>query len=198
MQLSLPTNPESSSPLNISSKDKFILVLNLPPIIKEKFPKNENYIVDTLQISIFGTVVPSVSIPAIDARYGGQSIKYSSYSRPEYAPLNINFVVDNDYKNYFLLWTWLSILNEPESSLYNGTNVPAKSVETEYQTTFSVLALDEYNEKCLEFKFHNAFLTNLGAITYSYKDGTLLESAAEFQFSRMTLHKLKKSSFLNK
>jgi hypothetical protein len=195
MQASLPTNPELSSPLNISSKDKFILVLNLPQIIKEKFPKNDNFIVDTLQISIFGTVVPAVSIPPIDMRYGGQSIKYSSYSRPEYAPLNINFVVDNDYKNYFLLWTWLSILNEPETSLYDGTDKPPKSMETEYQTTFSILALNEYNESSLEFKFHNAFLTGLGSINYSYKDGALLESTAEFQFGRMTLHKLKKSPF---
>jgi hypothetical protein len=184
-------NPSLQSPLNVSSKDKFILVLNLPPVLRNSQPPDPDLNIEKLHISIFGTVVPTSVVPPIDVRWGGQSVKYSSYSRPEFSSLNVSFIVDNSYQNYYILWKWLSVLNDPTNSFYAGSNEKALSIQTEYQTTFSLLALNEYNQPTMEFKFHHAFLTGIGAINYSYKDGEILESSAEFQFGQLTLHKIK-------
>lgn len=190
-----PVNPVLSSPLNISSKDKFVLILNLPKVIRERYSNDPELSIETIQISIFGSVVPDITSPPIDVRWGGQSTKFSSYSRPEYPPLTVNFIVDNNFNNYYLLWLWLSILNDPRNSYYGGTDKSPLSNETEYQTTFSVIGLDEYNESTIVFTFHNAFLTSLASINYSYKDSETLECAATFHFGQLSVRKSKKLAF---
>jgi hypothetical protein len=68
----------------------------------------------------------------------------------------------------------------------------------EFQTRMSMMCLDEYNTPLLEFSYLDAFITNLGGITYSYKDGQPVESTAQFSFSRMLINPLKKSTDLIK
>lgn len=190
-------NPEFQSPLNRASKDKFILLVELPYILRKNSSNDELLNIKTLQISIYGSVVPAVTVPPVSVPFGGQITNVSSYSRPNYAPLNINFIVDNDFKNYYVLWKWLNILNEAQTSLYDGTSTKEKTYldinstgfEHEYQTTFTLYALNEYNEPIIEFKYLNAFITSLGAIEYSYRDGTLIESTAQFQFNQLLMNK---------
>lgn len=190
--------PTQQSVLNRTGKDKFILVLNLPPILRKRFINDELLNINPLQISIFGTVVPPVQIPANEVRFGGQSYNVSSYSRPNYSPLPVNFIVDNKFRNYWVLWKWLQLLNDPESSYYTGTDPKLETwrdriesgIVTEYQTNFSVIGLNEYNQQTIEFVFKNAFITNLGGINYDYNDTELIKSSAEFQFSQLDVNLL--------
>lgn len=185
--------PTQQSVLNRTGKDKFLLVLNLPPILRKRLTNDELLNIDPLQISIFGTVVPPAQVPANEVRFGGQSYNVSSYSRPNYPPLPVNFIIDNKFRNYWVLWKWLQILNDPESSFYTGTDPKLETwrdrlesgIVTEYQTNFSVIGLNEYNQYTVEFIFKNAFITNLGGINYDYNDTELIKSSAEFQFSQL-------------
>jgi len=187
------SQPTLQSVLNRTSKDKFILVLNLPAVLRKQLPNDELLNLDPLQISIFGTVVPPIIVPTNEVRYAGQTYNVSSYTRPNYPPLPVNFVVDNKFRNYWILWRWLQILNDPETSLYTGTNPNLETwkdrtetgINTEYQTNFSVLGLNEYNQYTIEFIFKNAFITNLGGITYEYNDSEFIKTSAEFQFSQL-------------
>lgn len=195
------TNPQLQSPLNRSSKDKFIMVLELPYILRRRAALDPSINIEPLQISIYGAVVPDISVPEIDVRYAGQNLHLSTYARPNYPPLSINFIVDNDYKNYYLLWKWLDCMNMAIEDVYGGSSALSPDERTsigdqfEYQTTISVLALNEYNEIALEFKYSKAFLTSIGGINYSYRDGTLIESTAQFHFSQLDI--TKKSSTTN-
>lgn len=189
------SNPQLQSPLNISSKDKFIMILELPYVLRKRSASDPSIDINPLQISIFGTIVPDIAVPAIDARYGGQNLHLSTYARPNYPPLSINFVVDNNYKNYFLLWKWLDVMNLAKESGYGGTqqvtneDYALTGDEFEYQTDISILALNEYNETSIEFKYTKAFVTRLGGITYSYKDSGLIEASADFHFSQLDVIK---------
>lgn len=193
-------NPQLQSPLNRASKDKFYMVLNLPYVLRKQYGDDPLIKIDPLQISIFGTVVPAISIPAVELRYFGQSTNVSSHSRPNYPPLNVSFVVDNDYQNYYVLWKWLEILNNPSESTYGGTSLGTRTsddlmqsgYEQEYQTTVSVFALNEYNQPTIEFRYTHCFITSLGQINYSYRDGEILETTAEFQFNQLFVNKPKK------
>lgn len=181
------------SVLNRTGKDKFILVLNLPSILRNRFTDDELLNINPLQISIFGTVVPPIQIPANEVRFGGQSYNVSSYSRPNYPSLPVNFIIDNKFRNYWVLWKWLEILNDPEESYYTGTDSKLETwkdrlnsgIVTEYQTNFSILGLNEYNQRTIEFIFKNAFITNLGGINYDYNDTEFIKSSAEFQYSQL-------------
>jgi hypothetical protein len=181
------------SVLNRSGKDKFLLVLNLPQILKKQSLTNDLLKLDPLQFSIFGTVIPQIQVTTNEMRFAGQSYNVSSYARPNYTPLPVNFIIDNKFRNYWLLWKWLSLLNDPSTSYYTGTDPKLQTwkdridvgLVSEYETNFSVLGLNEYNEKLIEYKFENAFITSLGSINYDYNDPEMIKSSAEFQFSRL-------------
>jgi len=188
-------NPTQQSILNRSSKDKFLLVLNLPQILKKQSITDSTLGLDPLQMSVHGTIVPAINVPSVEVRFGGQSHNVSSYSRLNYPPLTVNFIIDNGFRNYWVLWRWMSILNSPTGSMYAGTAPEFETykdrinsgLNTEYQSTFSIFSLNEYNQKSVEFIYNNAFITNLGAINYSYRDEGIIESTAEFQFSQLDI-----------
>jgi hypothetical protein len=187
--------PTQQSVLNRVSKDRFLLVLNLPQVLYKQSITNDLININPLQISIHGAVVPSIQVPSNEVRFAGQSYNVSSYTRPNYQPLNVNFIIDNKFQNYWILWKWLSILNDPKTSLYSGTDPKQETwkdklqdgILTEYQANFSVIGLNEYNQRSIEFIYYNGFITNLGGINYSYRDSEIIESTAEFQFSQLDI-----------
>lgn len=198
MSNAICANPQFQSPLNRASKDKFILLLELPYILRKHYINDDLLNIKNLQMSVHGSVVPAVTVPSIQVPFAGQTTNVSSHSRPNYNPLNVNFIVDNDFKNYYVLWKWLTLLNENRESTYGGTSLDERSAvdiitsgtEHEYQVTFSLYSLDEYNKPIIEFKYHNAFITSLGSIDYSYREGSLIESTAEFSFGQMSMNRI--------
>jgi hypothetical protein len=191
-------NPTQQSVLNRPSKDKFLLVLNLPSILKKQSREDKLLDMDSLQLSVHGSIVPAIQVPSVEVRYSGQSYNVSSYSRPNYEPLSVNFIIDNKFRNYWVLWKWLSLLNSPTGSYYTGTDPRYETWKdridsgmlTEYQSTVSLFGLNEYNQKTIEFVYQNAFITNLAGINYSYRDAELIESTAQFQFSQLDIRLL--------
>ena len=187
------------SPFNKTRKDKFTMVLNLPLALKQKatrFNRTENTIIpETLQFSVFGAVVPEISIPPVQTRYAGQTLTQSSHSRDPYQPLTVNFTVDNRFNNYWVLYTWLDLLNNDQTGIYDaeGLTLPTKTmVQThvksdfnQYKATISIFGLDEYNKRVIEFKYTDAFPTNLGGIGYSHRDNSELESSFTLSYSQL-------------
>jgi hypothetical protein len=192
-------NPQLNSPLNTASSDKFLLMMNLPTILRERSVSDPLLDVNNLQITVHGSVVPAVSVPSIDVPYKGQNVTVSSYARPRYEPLVVNFLIDNQYKNYYIFWKWLALLNEASKSFYSGSVPPIgvsdKALQgniAEYQTTLTITALDEYTAPVMQFTYLDAFITNLGNLNYSYIDGKILDTNVQFSFSRLLISPLKK------
>lgn len=179
--------------LNKNRKDKFLLVLNLPNVLKEinKLSsgdrKTDFLNLDSLQYSVYGSVVPTVAIPEVDMSYGGQTAKVSSLHRPAYGAVTVNFTVDNYYNNWWVLWKWLNLINDSRSGLYNAADVndPNGQYTNSYQSNITVYGLDEYNNKKIQFDYIAAFITGLGEITYNYRDAEQLESSFTFVFGQL-------------
>lgn len=169
------------------------MILELPYILRKRAALDPSLSIEPVQISIHGTVVPDIAVPEVDVRFAGQNLHLSTYARPSYPPLSISYVVDNGYKNYIVLWKWLNAMNLSIDDYYGGTSssmiTPDHRVmvgdQFEYQTTVTVLALNEYNEPTIEFKYSKAFISRLGGINYSYRDGTFLEGSADFHYSQL-------------
>ena len=84
------------------------------------------------------------------------------------------------------------------SLLHRKTQTSPKNVETRpmhmqndflaYQTMMTIYGLDEYNEKVVQFDYHNAFPTVLAGIQYNYRDEKEIESSFQFEFSQMSVN----------
>ena len=105
------------TPYNKSRKDKFIFVLTLPEAMKDisytqqENRDDENVLPDTLQFSVYGANIPSVKVDSGDIRFSGQTVKFSTHSRPAYDNVTINFTIDNRFNNYWVIWKWCSNCN---------------------------------------------------------------------------------------
>jgi len=164
------------STLNKSRKDKFLLVFTLPPIlrnyntndlsVREKGLVNQN----SVQFSVYGSVIPTISVPEVTAGYSGQSYKASSNNRPPYDNISVNFTVDNQFNNYWMLYTWLNLLNDEEQSLYDANQiVPDQSISKKsgalnpklqpqaYQTDLTVYGKDEFDKNIIKGILQNLY-----------------------------------------
>lgn len=190
------------SPFNKSRKDKFLFVLNLPDALKKiasKFRSGEQGInPDSLQFSIYGAVVPNVDVPEVQTRYAGQTLLHSSISRSPYPPLTINFTVDNRFYNYWVLYSWLNLLNNDKTSTYDVNNLTTDGVplvkitkdqglaptQLLYRSDISIFALDEYDKRTIEFRYTQAFPTELGGVEFNYRDGSEIDTTFSFAYSQ--------------
>ena len=180
--------------LNKNRKDKFLLVLNLPPILKRanKIDQNDRaskYInLDSLQYSIHGTVVPKSTISEVELAFSGQTTKVTSYNRTSYEAVTVNFTVDNEFSNWWLLWYWLDVINNSKEGVYNYNKLSSPDTFTNlanYQTNITVYGLDEYNNKKIQWDYTNAFITSLGEIAYNYQTPEQIESSFTFAFGQL-------------
>lgn len=187
------TLPTAQAILNKASTNKFRMVLNVPPILQNINTHNPsdrtgNTIdLNTLQFSVYGTVVPASYVPHEEVRFGGQTAKVTSYSRPSYPNININFVIDNKFKNYFVMWKWLQLLNDEKKSYYNVKEYTVLSKIPEfaqYMTDLTVFGKDEYDKDVVKFTYTNSFITRLEGIEYSNQNPDQIESKFEFAFGQ--------------
>lgn len=178
------------SHLNKSKQDKFILIMSIPEILKKynssDLTARSRQLVnqDSLQFSIFGAVTPRISVPTLNAPYAGQGYKVSSHSRQPYDDVTVNFTIDNKFNNYWVINKWLNLLNDEKESHYNSGSSSLKLPPIDYQSTFTVYALDEFDVKTVKFTYTKAFPTSLSEIAYNYRIANDIESNFMFSFSQ--------------
>jgi hypothetical protein len=170
------------------------MVLKLPEALKpinEKFRRdNKSIQLDTLQFSIWGAVVPKISVPAVDLRYMGSNFVISSHSSPIWDPITIKFEVDNLWSNYWVIYQWLNLMRNDKAGVMGGISdkqnlIDGASPVRTYSSDMTVYALDEYEEPRIKWTYTYAFPTNLGEITFSERETKQIECNFTFQFSQL-------------
>ena len=198
------TDPIIQSQFNKSRKDKFLLVMQLPSALlsnntSDLSVRSDSTVnQDSLQFSVYGSVIPAIQVPELINTYSGQSYKISSGTRPPYENIKVNFTIDNRFNNYWVIWKWLNFLNDSKNSTFNSNNIiPNTNVvlnnqgtlntalqPQSYQTDFTLYAKDEFNQNIAQFTYTKAFPVSLGSIDYSYRDADEIETTFEFAFSQ--------------
>lgn len=183
------------APFNKSRIDKFTMVLNLPPALKsinDKFNiSNKTINLDAIQFSVHGVLLPDITVPAIETRYSGSTVYVSSHNRPSYPAISVNFTVDNQFTNYWVIYQWLNLLRDEKEGdakqIVNALNISnSKLLLKDYACTFTLYARDEFNNNIVKFNYFNAFPTKLGNINWNYQDSKEVQSSFEFVFSNIT------------
>lgn len=186
----------NQSQFNKSRLDKFLLVFNLPPVLKnlnkKDFASRDNNVVigDSFQFSVYGSIVPDISVPAIEQGYAGQTFKLSSNTRPSYNNAKVSFTIDNKFNNYWVIYKWLDMLNDEKLSHYNGKGYTNKITPADYQTDMTLYAKDEYNADVVKFTYTKAFPVGLGQIDYNYRTSGEIETTFEYAFSQLLVELL--------
>jgi len=198
----------NQSQLNKSRLDKFLMVIGLPDSLKNinttdlgaraDNKVNEN----SLQFSVYGAVIPSVTVPEITEQYAGQSIKISSHRRPAYDNVTVKFTIDNNFNNYWIIYKWLDLLNNDRDSVFDFDNISkTQSPSTRdknksltppelYMADMTLYAKDEFDKNKVKFTYKNAFPVGLGQIDYNYRTEGEVETTFEFAFSQLMVELL--------
>lgn len=186
--------PVDQAVLNKSRFDKFVMVFDVPPLLRDinkKFERNNSGVQsDTIQFSIYGTVVPRIEVPSVPVNYSGSVLQISSQARPGYPPVAVNFTIDNQFNNYWVIYTWLNALRSAQDGLYK-TAVRQESkfsnhmLFKDYSTDICVYAKDEYHVDIVKWTYKHAFPTNLGEISYNYRNAGEIETSFDFVFTEL-------------
>lgn len=183
-----------SSPLNKALADKFLMVLKLPEALKpinEKFRRdNKTLQLDSLQFSIWGSVVPKISVPAINLQYLGGNFPMSSHAIPQWDPITIKFEIDNLWSNYWVIYQWLNLMRNDRAGIMGGISdkqnlIDGNSPVRTYSSDMTVYAVDEYETPRVKWTYTYAFPTNLGEIQFSERDAKRIEGSFTFQFAQL-------------
>tara|TARA_R110001599_G_scaffold10207_1_gene50542 strand:+ start:2045 stop:2650 length:606 start_codon:yes stop_codon:yes gene_type:complete len=198
----------NQSQLNKSRLDKFLMVIGLPDSLKninttDLGARTDNKVNEnSLQFSVYGAVIPSVTVPEITEQYAGQSFKVSSHVRPAYDNITVNFTIDNNFNNYWILYKWLDLLNNDRDSVFDFDNISkTQSPSTRnknksltppdlYMADMTLYAKDEFDKNKVKFTYKNAFPVSLGAINYNYRTEGEVETTFEFAFSQLMVELL--------
>jgi hypothetical protein len=178
--------------LNKAKKDKFLLVFDTPPILKpivsSDIRDNKHINVDSVQFSIYGTLVPEIVVKANEVRYAGSNLYVSSFSKDSHPPVEVKFNVDSEYNNYWCIYSWLNLLHDQKTGVYNQQNVPVDGNFNDYQTNLVIYGLDEFEKKRIKFTYTKAFPTTVNAIEYDQTGSESEDIISGFTFVYSQLH----------
>jgi hypothetical protein len=185
----MATNSNNQSFLNKSRLDKFLMVFQIPQALKKIDSKTErrtfNLNEDAFQFSVYGSVVPEITVPSIQIGYAGSNLYNSSHAKEPYPPVTVNFTVDNEVNNYWTIYKWLDLMHDEKEGLYDVDGLSIDERFASYQTDMTLYGLDEYDNKRIEFTYTKAFPINVGARNYNYRDSSEIESSMTFVYSQI-------------
>ena len=185
----MATNSNNQSFLNKSRLDKFIMVFQVPEALKKVESKTErrtyNLNDDAFQFSVYGSVVPEITVPSIQIGYAGSNLYNSAHAKEPYPPVTVNFTVDNEFNNYWTIYKWLDLMHDEKEGLYDVDDLSIDERFASYQTDMTLYGLDEYDNKRIKFTYTKAFPINVGAMNYNYRDSGEIESSMTFVYSQI-------------
>lgn len=162
------------------------MVFDIPPSLKDIVTQynrvNRTIIPDSIQFSIWGTIIPQVTIKGVETRHAGQTLYVSSHSRDSYPPVNVKFNVDSLYSNYWVIYKWLNLLNDQKTGVYNQANAIIDGNHQDYQTDLTIYALDENDRKRVKFIYTKAFPTTLNELEFTEQATGDMEIQSGFTF----------------
>ena len=177
------------SSLNKARDDKFLLVFDLPLALKQQpaiMKQLDTYSeADAVQFAVAGTAVPEIVVPAVETRWGGNTLYISSHSKNSYPPVGVKFKIDNEYNNYWVIYQWLNLMHDEYHGHYDPKHLTDVEYFNDFRTDLTIYGLDEHNEKKIAFTYKGAFPTAIEEVTYDYKEGTEISSGFRFVYSQL-------------
>ena len=176
--------------LNKARADKFRVSIPLPAVLRNidtRLVRSTDFVdKDALTFSIFAIDVPTLAVESVDLKFAGQTPRASSLARTPFDPVTVKYVIDNQYRNYWLLYKWFDMMHD-ESVAHMNVNKGASQVLENYLTDVTVTGIDEYNKSVIEYSFSHCVPVEIGNISYNYQETNEIESSFKFRFHQLKI-----------
>lgn len=139
---------------------------------------------DSLLLNIHSVTLPGVDLSPEEYRWQGGIAKRPG-ANINWADWSVDFVVDEQFLNWFTIYKWLMFQN----------NNKDKYVETPYKfsTDMFLLIKDNWKRNILKIKFIDVWPVSMGDMTMSSRDGeSVLECNVTFTYDRYEVEKINK------
>lgn len=137
---------------------------------------------DILSLNIHGTVIPAISLGTEERNWQGGIIPVA-VSPLTYEPWYVNFSVDSNWLNWYLLNRWMTHIDD--GNTYYGKGVTA------YMVDATLNIYDNSNNRVMGVKIVNIYPTNLNEVTMSQRDGQeTLDCGVNFNYTRMEVERV--------
>jgi hypothetical protein len=113
-----------------------------------------------------------------------------------YAPLTVEFLVDEDLVNYLELWNWMLSIAGPSSVDPSRSSLVDNSISTDYNTRarsdIKLMVLSSAKNPNLEINFYDAFPSSLGQLNFSTvtTDVNYIQCSVTFEYIKYDIKKL--------
>lgn len=125
-------------------------------------------------LNIHSVILPSVSIATDEHRWQGNKTR-RGLTPAEFDQWLVSFVVDSQFANWKLLFTWMSYIN-------NNYDKIAEEHKN-YGVDCSLIITDNYATSVLEVVFIDVWPSTLGEVSFSQREGDIiLESTINFNY----------------
>ena len=183
-------NEMKQAAFNKARSDKFLMVLDIPPALKAintaDDRNNSTVNSDTITFSVFATQIPEVHVQDSETKFSGQTFHFTSHNRPEYGNVAVQFTIDNQFNNYWVIYKWINLLNNNKEGFFDAEGLAIVDNPFEvYSSSATVFGLDEYDNRKIQFDFIGVVPVKLGKIDYNYRTEAEIETTFEFSFSQM-------------
>lgn len=155
-------------PLNISkaTATEYAFVLNRLP--------NNIHDMDELRLNIFNITLPSVSLTQTEMPWQGKHTNMH-LGGITFDPLNINFIVDSEFRNWRVLFNWMMYIADNQEKPSEDAN--------NYVVDGSLIIYDNFNKIHTTISYKNMWVQTLGELSFSVRDGeSLIESSATLMY----------------
>ena len=134
---------------------------------------------EELILNVHGAILPSFSIPNIESQWQNATRKIPG-GPIEFEILTIQYVVDSQFKNWQLLFNWMThIANNKDKML---------ELYQLFTVDSTLRVIDNFNNNVLAIDFTGMWPTNLQEVSFSMKEGEiLLEGGATFVYDYFTI-----------
>lgn len=162
--------------LNKASPTNFVLSFPLLP------PQTTLSSGIPLVMNIFSAVVPSVSLNSEDKMWQNAKVK-GVQSPMEYEQWLVNFVVDDYFQNWKLVYEWMSYISNNSDKMMER--------EVNFKVDASLVLLNNFKEKILNITFVGIWPTTIGEVSMNQREGDVaLESMVNFNYDYFKVESL--------
>jgi len=162
--------------LNKALTGNYELIFPMIPVVEK--PKD----MDIFTLNIYGTVIPSMTLGTTEPTW--QNGSYPMAIAPTvFEPWFVNFNVDSDFCNWYILHKWILFINSPTKGI--------ERPHSEYAVDATLKIINNDAVEVMKINIYNIYPTLLNEVQLSYRDGeTNLESGVNFNYSTYEAIKL--------
>ena len=155
--------------LNKAVSSNYELIFPIIPVVDK--PKD----MDIFTLNIHGTVIPSMTCGTVEPSWQNASFPMS-IAPTTFEPWFVNFTVDSNFCNWFILYKWMLFINNPITGL-------SKSFK-DYSVDAILKFINNEDQEVMNIKITGIYPTLLNEVTLSHRDGEInLDCGVNFNYT---------------